>query len=189
MMSGVYYELVCRLCGSGDVAAIGFRISGETAYFRVFSDRLRKALAEARRIVCLAPADPLVFYEAVVEKESRAVSCENTDPAAGHWLECEPSLVESGGSHDVYACSSLRLTWGFQPPYSRAYGCLVELLVVYTKMKAGVLGPEALDYARWLLWCVERSSSVREHVLAARRVLELAERVAGEGSESGRAIL
>ncbi|MEM1640886.1 MAG: DUF447 family protein, partial [Acidilobaceae archaeon] len=179
LKEGVYYELLCRLCEAGVITPLGLRLSGGSAYFRVFSDRLREAMKRTRKLVCLAPSDPLLFYEVVIEKKE-PFSCEKEfDLTKGHWLICESEVVIEAEFFDLYKCKSFNAVWGFLEPYSRAYGCLVELLILFTKAKASVLEKEAIEYAKWLNWCVERSSSVESHVHAARRLLELIEKALG----------
>lgn len=181
LREGVYYELLCRLCEPKITTPLGLRFSEGFAYFRAFSDRLREAMRETRKLVCLAPSDPLLFYEVVVERRE-PFSCEDKpDLAKGHWFMCEPEMVERTELFDLYRCKNFSFLWGFLEPYTRAYGCLVELLVLFTKVRASVLKKEAVEYARWLSWCVERSSSVESHVHAARRLLDLIEEALSEG--------
>ncbi|MEM1872985.1 MAG: DUF447 family protein [Acidilobaceae archaeon] len=179
LREGTYYELICRLCEPGVETPLGLKLEGGRARFRVYSRKLRASMRETERLVCLAPVDPLVFYESVVEGKS-VVSCSELDSSRGHWLVCKPELVEEREDYDVYACTRLEVVRGASSPYARAYGCLVELLVLLTKARAGVLGAGALEYARWLSWCIERSSSVESYVRAARNILELLERALRE---------
>ena len=48
------------------------------------------------------------------------------------------------------------------PSYYRAYGCIVELLVLHSKVSSGVdVGVDAVRYAEGLYWCVLRSAPGR----------------------------
>lgn len=180
LAENVYYEFICRVCESELVTPIGFIASEGRIHFRVFSQRLRESIRKASRLLCLSPSNPLLFYRVVIEGSSPIESCNKIDTSMGHWLECKPTLIAELEEYEVYSCESPRLTQGSMPPYTRSYGCLVELLVLLTKIKAGILNKEALDYAKWLVWCVERSSPGTEYVHAARHVLNAISRALRE---------
>ncbi len=164
---GVYLETVSLLCRDGRVVwgmPLGLIVDGGTVRFRVFRGSgywrlLVEGGAGGAVVVAYTPLDPLEFLEYMTVKPAPRESC---NPAGYSVLvECRPLLerLETGVAH--FTCQQVRISWGRPLPYTRAYGCLVELAVLASKARAGVLGCDALGYARWLVWCVERSAPGR----------------------------
>lgn len=115
--------------------------------------------------------------------------CPRTTEEAGAWFLCRHSLKERGELYDLYECEELVHLAGSPPPYSRVTGCLVELLLLLTKARAGAVRGY-VEHARWLLWCVERASRGNaKYVGAARDVLQELEALEGEGKGSKEAVL
>jgi len=161
---GLYYEFIAIPCGSKYTMPLGV-YNGVKQSFRVYRETGLYSILRggAGELFLLAPYDPVLFYESVVHKlESRIEwggdGCPRVSELLGCWFQCTPKLAMTDPEFDVYECSRFNHVAGAPPPYSRVTGCLVELLVIYTKVKAGVALEGYLDYARWLRWCVDRAS-------------------------------
>lgn len=187
LVRGVYYEFIALTCGHRYSMPLGLYLD-PTPKFKVYdgSGLQRLLRGGVRRLLLLSPIDPMLFYESVVhELESRITWGDDGCPIVSHelgsWFYCEPSLVERGSNFDIYECLEFKHLTGVSPPYTRVTGCLVELLVLYTKVKAGVLEGDYLEYARWLKWCIERASrgDVR-YVSTAELILQKLREAHGE---------
>ncbi len=186
---GVYVETIAVLCGGeGPLwsSPLGFiRVGGEVR-FRVFrGSRLWRLLVEEGRggyIVAYTPGDPGEFAIHVLEGGGRVKTCR----PEGHpfILKCRPELLEVEGGDALFTCREFEAARGPGIPYTRAYGCLVELAVLASKARAGVADDWVLGYARGLVWCVERSEAAsggRRYAGLARRLLQAIEEALGGG--------
>ena len=161
---GVYVETVGVACTpEGPVAMpVGLLRRGASLRFKLYrgTSLWRAIRGSPGPLVFYAPRDPLDFLKAVDHVlEGELAGCR---PERGRYtllVECD-SAVEAGAGEgfDWYECRGARVEAGDPAPYTRAYGCIVELLVVLTKAWAGAVGCDALEYARWLGWCVGRSA-------------------------------
>lgn len=188
MLRDVYYEFIAFPCGHRLSSPLGL-FGGSFKAYRGTS--LWRALPQTRRLFLLSPLDPLAFYESVMhqlELRMEWEECPKLDERLGAWYLCTPRLEEEGELYDVYRCEELVHLAGTPPPYSRVMGCLVELLVLLTKARAGAV-KGYLEHARWLAWCVERASRGGRYAEVARVVLQELEALEGEGEGAGRALL
>jgi hypothetical protein len=184
---GLYYEFIAIPCNSKYTMPLGL-YNGVRPSFTVYREAgLYNVLrGGVRELFLLAPYDPILFYESLVHRlESRiewgADGCPVVSDLLGCWFQCTPVLVVEDPGFDVYECSMFKHISGTPPPYSRVMGCLVELLVMYTKAKVGVAREGYLDYARWLRWCVERASKGDpRYVSIANLILQSLEGATGE---------
>lgn len=164
LVKGIYYEFIAVACGYRYTMPLGvyfearprFRVYANSGLYRLLRDGVRVLLL-------LAPRDPLLFYESLTHRLERVLEwggdgCPVMSPRLGSWFSCTPTLVEEGLDLDVYECLEFKHVVGTPPPYTRVMGCLVELLVLYTKVKARVIEEGYLEYAKWLRWCIERAS-------------------------------
>jgi hypothetical protein len=184
---GLYYEFIAVPCGSRYTMPLGV-YNGVKPTFTVYRDSglYRVLRGGVRELFLLAPYDPLLFYESLTHRLEHVIvwggdGCPVVSESLGCWFHCTPRLVAEDQGFDTYECSSFKHIAGSPPPYSRVMGCLVELLVVYTKAKAGVLSGGYVGYARWLRWCIERASrGDPRYVSIAELVLQDIERASRE---------
>lgn len=161
-MEGVYYELIAFICGRGHSSPVGV-FGMERGTFRLYKGtRTSELMRGAEKIFLLSPSDPLLYYKSLRHELEAEVAwdggCPRPDERLGAWYACSPRLVEEREEYDVYECEKMIHVAGTPSPYSRTTGCLVELLVLLSKVKAGVSMGDYACYARWLRRCVERSS-------------------------------
>jgi len=181
---GLYYEFIAFTCGLRYSMPLGIYIDSKPM-FRVYRGTgLYRALrGGVKRLLLLSPRDPMAFYESVRHTlESRiewdSGGCPRVSEDLGLWVSCTPTLISEAPDFDVYVCSEFTYVAGVPPPYTRVMGCLVELLVLYTKARAGVLEAGYVEYARWLKWCVERASrGDSRYVSATEEVLRELEEI------------
>ncbi|MEN2999657.1 MAG: hypothetical protein ABDH61_03695 [Acidilobaceae archaeon] len=188
LLGDIYYEFIAFPCSQRLSSPLG--LLGRD--FKVYKDTsLWRALPRSRRLFLLSPLDPLAFYESLrheLELQIEWRECPKPDERLGAWYSCAPQLVERGELYDVYRCEELVHVAGSPPPYSRVMGCLVELLVLLTKARAGAVKGYS-EHARWLAWCVERASRGGKYAEVARVVLQELESLEGEGKGAGGALL
>lgn len=165
-LEGVYYEVIAAPCGARYTMPLGVVREGSTLKFRVYREAgLAKILDHReRRLLLLLPRDPLLYVESVEHRiEKRLLyrgDCPEPDPELGAWVECTARYLGGQGGVHLYSCDAKRLA-GEPPGYTRLHGCIVEALVVLTKIRAGAPlpalpgGVEA--YLEWLSWCIKRS--------------------------------
>ncbi len=177
MIEGLYYEFIAAPCGSRVTMPLGL-VAGQAPVFFVYrGSSLYRALQERGRVRLLSPYDPLAFLKSVrhqleVELAWRE-GCPDVDESLGAWYECNYALREINSEGKSFSCDGLRLIAGKHSPFTRTYGCLVELLVLLTKARAGVWEDWWLPYAEGLVWCVTRSSrGSGPYVVAANEVLQ-----------------
>ena len=183
---GVYYEFVALPCGVRYSMPLGV-LMGSTPSFRVYSSvglyRLLRSGVE--EILLLSPRDVRLFWYSIVHSLEDLLkwnSCPEADESLGAWYSCSPILTRSYNGYDVYECRGFRFLGGYPPVYSRVYGCFVELLVLYTKLRAGVKLNDVGGYVEWLSWCIERSSPRNRSLLnIANMVKERIYNILGEG--------
>lgn len=158
----MYYELIAFVCGRKHSSPIGI-FGMERGTFRLYrGTRIGEIMRTAQKIFLLSPSDPLLFYKSLTHELEAEIAwegeCPKPDERLGAWYACEPRLVERREEYDLYECGRLEHIIGVPPPYSRTMGCLVELLVILTKVRAGVELGDYRCYASWLRRCIERSS-------------------------------
>lgn len=190
LADGVYSELIAVPCGARYTMPLGV-LGGRRPLFRVYQGTglysiLRGA---ARTLYLLAPRDPVAYWmsiEHTLEDLIQWKGCPAPDPGMGAWYKCIPTLARSEAGYDVYECRGLEHVAGSPPAYTRAHGCLVELMVVYTKLRAGVRMEGVGEYARWLEWCVTRSAPMRDDLTAlASKLRGLVEDLTSSGPPPG----
>ncbi len=173
---GMWLEFIAAPCiGERYTMPLGLSRSGESWTFRVYRGTGMARLLEDRgatlrfKLMLLSPSDPLFFVESYFHRlEARLEpwsQCPRVDPLLGSWYFCDAML--SGTSRDAlaYTCSGgLKLIVEGSKPlaYARSYGCIVELLVLHSKLKAGVTPSfDIVSYAEGLEWCIRRSAPGR----------------------------
>ena len=164
LIKGLYYEFVALPCNDAPYSMPLGLLMREEPLFRVYRGTgLYRLLGRGRRpLYLLSPFDPMAFVYSVDHSLERRIEwegkCPKVDPSIGAWFHCVAEFMEASDNADLYICRGFKALTRSLHAYSRTYGCLVELLVLKTKVDAGVLGEDSLDYARWLYWCVRRSS-------------------------------
>ncbi|MCE4611602.1 MAG: hypothetical protein F7B17_06510 [Desulfurococcales archaeon] len=188
-MEGVWLEFVGFPCGCYRYSMpIGLRDYEGVWGFRVFRDVGLARLLESCGMIpsfdlfLLAPSDPLVFVESYFHRLEWRIQwgwsgCPSPEPGLGSWFYCSARLAGGGEWGYSYVCEGgLRgiVKGGSPPSYYRAYGCIVELLVLHSKVMSGVdVEVDAARYAEGLYWCVVRSAPGRGDLwLEAWRLLQ-----------------
>ena len=162
-MHGVYHEMVSVACGARYTMPLGILVGHGGPVFKLYPGAgLGRILVRGvDRLLLIAPRDPRVFWASIEHRLEDELEwpCPKPDPEVGAWYECRPRLlrVEDDGVA-WYECSVFKHLAGYPPVYTRSYGCLVELMILYTKARAGVRIDGVRDHARYLEWCVARSS-------------------------------
>ncbi|MCE4609229.1 MAG: hypothetical protein F7C36_02470 [Desulfurococcales archaeon] len=166
-----YREVIAVPCRVGGYSMpLGLRVYGDQAFFKVYRETgLSRVLEQDKpmALLLLYPNDPRCFYESlnhVLEEERLEPSeCPLLDAEGCYRVCLSPLRVFGGIDYDIYSCS---LSHGFHVSdmcssigYSRVYGCLLELLVYYTKVMAGITGLPGYEYLEGLKWCIERASN------------------------------
>ena len=193
MIEGAYYEFVAFPCGGDRYSMPLGLVWGPNEFYVYRTAGLFRRLGRSGTLILLSPNDPLAFARSVDHTLELEASwdggCPRPEPAWGAWYRCEYELRSADGEGASYVCRTLERVAGEPPPYSRVYGCLVELLVLLTKARAGVAEPWYLGYARGLKWCVERASRGNgRYVLEAERVLRELEGALGEAERQPRGL-
>ncbi len=127
-------------------------------------------------LILLAPSNPVHFYESLMHRLEKEIDYEGPFPQLredyGSWFICSPQLAGSSPEYLLYECDKIRpiILTPFTG-YIRGYGCLVELLIIYTRVRNRIwsIEKETLEY---LNECVRRS--VRDGSLnnISRRITE-----------------
>ncbi|MEB3780493.1 MAG: DUF447 family protein [Desulfurococcales archaeon] len=169
MISGFYYEFISFPYGYRYSMPLGilwsknptFKVYNNTRLYSILRDNLDNELFN---LLLLSPIDPKLYYFSLIHDLEKRINYHNgehpiLDKELGAWYLCKPTFKDSRDKVDIYECKSFKHLIGSPPPYSRAMGCFVELLVVYTKVMAGVKPPFHLkSYLEGLNWCIHRSS-------------------------------
>lgn len=186
LKKGVYYEFISIPCKGGERMEYSMPLGvlwGDHPMFKVYKETvLYKYLRNPKlgSLLLYSPNDPMDFFlsikhDKIIEKKG---PCLPSRPFALYMI-CKPHLKESFESYDLYFCTDIKTVYGKPEPYSRTYGCLVEMLVVLTKLKSKALDRRYLTYLDFLRWCIERSSpkekrfkEVAEDVMQDAREIE-----------------
>lgn len=187
---GVWLEVVALTCGPRYSMPLGIMREGGSWLFRLYPGvgllDIARAAGGRLRLYMLSPSDPLSYLESYYHELEQKIDwqegCPTPDPLLGVWARCEAAFLSvdrETGAH-WYRCENLEVVspglWSWWTPYYRAYGCLVELLVLASKVRAGVAGYRGLHiirHAEMLARCVERSAPGRGELReGARRVLQ-----------------
>jgi len=172
----VFYELVAFPCGARYSMPLGV-YSWDPGYFRVYHGTGMARAYRGGPLLLLAPRDPLLFLESLEHRLEQRVpyysGCPFQDPRLGAWYSCLGVPLARDPGADWYACANPRRIAG-EPPhaYTRSYGCLVELLILYTKLLAGALSELPPGLVEGLHRCVERSARGGRIVEASRRIVQ-----------------
>ena len=139
---------------------------GATPLFKVYKGTGLFELLErdeVENLLLYSPKDPADYFLSI-RHDPKLESEGPCKPPKDFTLYviCEPSIKEIREDFKIYECRNVEIFEGNPEPYSRAYGCFVEMLVVITKMKAGVLDQKYLSYLDFLRWCIERSAPKSE---------------------------
>lgn len=188
-MEGVWLETVAFPCVNVRYSMpLGVMIRGGDAVFRLFRGvGMLKVVREAGlergfKLALLAPSDPMTFVDSYFHRlEDRLEwdgGCPRPDPSMGAWYLCTAELTGWDGDAAWYRCrGGLRFLAGSLGliAYYRAYGCIIELLIIHSKLVSGAWrGGDAETAARVLEYCVARSAPERRDLAdAASRLVQL----------------
>ncbi len=139
-----------------------FRVYAETRLYDILNHSIGD---KPFKLLLLAPIDPLLYYQSLTHRLEQSIKydksgCPDVSQAdIGAWYLCKPVIKSRNDNASIHECIEFKHLKGVPPPYSRSMGCFVELLVIYTKIRAGVEIPlELKPYVNGLLWCISRSS-------------------------------
>ncbi|MCE4624306.1 MAG: DUF447 family protein [Desulfurococcales archaeon] len=182
---GVYVEAIALPCGTERYTMpLGIVLFDNIAYFRIFRGAgLEGVIRESTGLILLLPLDPLLFADSLFHSLERSRwwrgECPHPPEHLGSISVCsDPLLVYSDTIADHYMCQVKSVTAPVFQGYSRTYGCLVELLVYFTKARAGVFTCVERDVVEYLMRCIRRASRYADDRLRSRlesvmqRVLE-----------------
>ena len=176
-MSVAFYEVIAFPCGVRLSMPLGV-FGWDPGYFRVYSGTRMHRHYRGGPLMLLYPANPLLFLDSIEHRLEDVVEwvsgCPVPEPGLGAWYTCMGTLVTVEPGAAWFSCTNPRRVSGSGPvSYSRAYGCIVELLVLYTKAAAGLEVPGGRGYLEGLRWCVARSSRGDERLVAvAERLVQ-----------------
>jgi len=172
----VFYELIAFPCGARYSMPLGV-YSWNPGFFRVYTSTGMARVYRGGPLLLLAPRDPILFLDSLEHRLEYEVAyasgCPLPEPGLGAWYTCLGVPIAGEAGADWYACVNPRRIGG-EPlqAYYRAYGCFVELLVIYTKLVAGALDSVPPGLVEGLQGCVERSARGGRLVDASRRVVQ-----------------
>ncbi|WP_292320948.1 DUF447 domain-containing protein [Caldisphaera sp.] len=187
MIKGIYYEFISFLCNYRYSMPLGILYNEEPLFYVYKTTKMAKLLSKEsqNRIYLLSPYDPILFLDSLEHKIENNISydngCPKLDESIGIWYNCNAIYKKEFNDKLEFYCSNLLKLKGDAVPYNRSYGCIVELLVLLTKVQAGVKEPWFLTYANGLKWCVERSSNKDErYAKVSDHILQLLKKYYGE---------
>jgi len=172
----VFYELIAFPCGARYSMPLGV-YSWDPGYFRVYHSAGMARLYRGGPLVLLAPRDPVLYLESLEHRLEREIAyasgCPLPEPRLGAWYSCLGVPLAGEPGADWYACVNPRRIAGeLFHAYTRAYGCLVELLVIYTKLLANAIDEVPHGLVEGLSRCVERSTRGGRLADASQRVVQ-----------------
>ncbi len=181
-----YREFIAFPCVAGFKYSmpLGLVLYDDLAYGRVYRDAgLYKLAGKMNCMLLLSPVDPLLFYRSLrhelEDKIQYCGPCPCPDPRLGSWYSCAPQFYPDMGDFKPLTCANLKPQVSGRyniTAYSRVYGCLVELLVYYTRVIAGVWRRSPIVEA-YLADCAIRASRGDRRI--AKAVSEILQRLRG----------
>lgn len=170
-----FHEYIAVSCSLDYTMPLGLLGSGPY-FFRVYKGAgLERVLGNGGCLLLLAPRDPELFLESILHEFERN---NIRDPSIiysgnlGSWFSCTPIRVGESGEYTLYECDRINpIVKSCFNGYHRGYGCLLELLIIYTKARAGVVEPSK-DIVSYLLECMGRSGSRVEVIERVKRLLQ-----------------
>ncbi|MEB3788453.1 MAG: hypothetical protein GSR72_01000 [Desulfurococcales archaeon] len=166
-----YREFIAVPCRLGRYSMpLGLQIYGKQAFFKVYKETGLSRILEHDKpmaLLLLYPNDPRCFYESlkhILEKRRlEPGECPLMDIDGDYRVCLSPLRVFGGTDYDIYSCTLshgfLAGDWYSNIGYSRVYGCLLELLVYYTKVMSGIGDLPGHGYLEGLKWCIVRASN------------------------------
>ena len=141
-LEGRFYEFIAFPCMHRYSMPLGILWSSPPV-FRVYKSTGLHSILEGYdgHLYLLSPIRPEYFWYSVQHELEEMVEwrgCPVPDDVHGAWFKCKPVKATGSDYFTVFECRGFRHVSGEPPPYSRSYGCLVELIVLYTKIRAGV---------------------------------------------------
>ncbi|AFZ70906.1 Protein of unknown function (DUF447) [Caldisphaera lagunensis DSM 15908] len=165
MLKNIYYEFIAFTCNTRYSMPIGILFKDKPKFYVYKTTRLSKILNDKSLIYLLSPNDPLIYLKSLdheIENEIKYVNgCPDLDNMGSVYL-CYSRFLREDENGIEFECEKFEKIKGENLPYTRVYGCLVEMLILLTKIEANVIEDWFLDYAKGLKWCVERASKMDE---------------------------
>ena len=189
-LDGFFVETIAFPCsGARYSMPLGIVPFGRRAYFRVFRGAgLETHVRPGGSLLLLHPADPGLYADSLLHTLEKRLewgsSCPIPDPSLGYWHLC--SLVSPlgwDGFSTHYSCTLASLGGTVRLGYTRAYGCVVELLVHATKVAAGAASPD-IPFVRRMLLCIARSGRYGRGDRLYSRILRALQRLLGPVQEA-----
>lgn len=168
MIKGIYYEFISFLCNSRHSMPLGILYDKDPIFYVYKTTKMAKLLSKEsqNKIYLISPYDPLLFLDSLEHRIKDKIKynndCPEPDENIGTWYYCNAIYRNESRDRLEFYCKNFFKLKGKAIPYSRSYGCIIELLVLLTKVQAGFKEPWFLTYANGLKWCVERSSNKDE---------------------------
>ena len=169
-----FHELIALPCGRKYSMPLGL-LGGPPWFYRAFRE---SGLYEHGYdcLFLLSPLDFTLFYKSLIHKLEKELRYESDnpvpDPSLGSWYYCFPVLVSSGFEYNLYYCDKIHKLYEITyPGYVRGKGCFLELLIILSRVKAGIWIPNK-DVIEYLDNCVRRSIRDGEIRDITRRVVQ-----------------
>jgi hypothetical protein len=188
MIKGVYYEFISIPCRGERRTPYSMPLGilwDERPKFKLYKGvGLLRYLNDETTLLLYTPESPLDFYLSLIHDKTIELEGPCRPPREYVlYVRCRPRLLRVNKSYNLYECLDIEISHGRPVPYSRSYGCLVEMLVVLTKLEAGALDPSYIDYVERLRWCIERSSPQNEKLREVADVVLQRARELGQRAE------
>ena len=160
---GLRYSMPVGLLGNGPY------------FFRIFksSHKLENKIKDC--LLLLAPLDASLFFKSVIHEFENEIDVLDLSELVKHGslYACTPMLVGEAPEYFLYECIGLRpLHVASWTGYNRGYGCLLELLILYTRIRIGLIEPD-IKIIKYLINCIKRSNPGGNLDNIAKRVLQL----------------
>jgi hypothetical protein len=144
LIEGVVYEFIAIPCGYKYTMPLGLRW-GDPPIAKVYRGTGLYSIlksADVERIVLYSPANPLDFVLSITHELDKDVTAE-CEPPRPYMIKysCWPRVRADREDYIELECPG-EIGEGIPLPYSRLYGAIIEILVIASKVGAGVLGGE-----------------------------------------------
>lgn len=182
MIKNIYYEFISFPCKTRYSMPLGILYNDKPLFYIYKTTKMSSILSRNKEnlLYLLSPNDPILFIKSLnheIEKEiDYENDCPNLDNLGSIYL-CDSLFIREDENRLEFQCIKFEKIKGDNTPFTRVYGCLVEMLVLLTKVESGVIEDYFLDYAKGLKWCIERSSKMDEkYVRASNEIFKRIER-------------
>ncbi|MCE4606490.1 MAG: DUF447 family protein [Desulfurococcales archaeon] len=162
-----YIETIAVLCSSGENMPLGIKCAKGYIYARIFENsRLYHRIKECMHIFIYPTLNAKIFYQSLKKNLKTVYSARHQCyiiPGVPIYIEGKINRVTQHDNYEVIEITPLNETKALtllENGYSRADGCLIELMVYYTKLQANITSKE--EYCKIYETCsksIKRSTS------------------------------